>query len=292
MNEASGVGVLAIRARPAGRTRVSTTRTRTRQLGRRVAATCVAGLMAVTLSALPSWAAVTAKRATTTLRILITDDDGNTTPGIDALFQALRLLPHTQIVIAMPATNQSGKGDTTTPGPHTGARTTTPAGHPAYAVDGTPADSVIWALAHLRRPQLVVSGVNNGQNLGALTKVSGTVGAARTAARAGIPALAVSQGFGNPTLYGMAAHYAARWVTSHRSTVLKPRRNAPILLQNLNVPTCATGSVRAEVTVPLAATATDAVSPPDCTSTATHPADDITAFREGYAVLSRLTTTS
>ena len=88
------------------------------------------------------------------------------------------------------------------------------------------------------------------------------------------------------------AHYAARWVTSHRSTVLKPRRNAPILLQNLNVPTCATGSVRAEVTVPLAATATDAVSPPDCTSTATHPADDITAFREGYAVLSRLTTTS
>src|SRR2546422_7057513 len=36
-------------------------------------------------------------------------------------------------------------------------------------------------------------------------------------ARAGIPALAVSQGFGNPTLYGIAAHYAARWLVTHRA---------------------------------------------------------------------------
>ena len=55
------------------------------------------------------------------------------------------------------------------------------------------------------KPDVVLSGINQGQNLGALSDVSGTVGAARTAARHGIPALAVSQGTGNPPDYAAGA---------------------------------------------------------------------------------------
>jgi 5'-nucleotidase len=249
----------------------------------------VAGAVAVAaLGASPAQAAVSAAK-TTKLRILVTDDDGPTTPGIDALIPALRKLPNVEVVVAMPATNQSGKGDSTTPGARTGVQTTTPGGYPAYAVDGTPADTVAWALANLKRPQVVVSGVNDGQNLGAITKISGTVGAARTAARAGIPALAVSQGLGNPVPYGVAAQYALQWVKSHRGLILKPKRNGPVLFENLNVPTCTARSIRGQVTVPVAPTATNAVSPADCTSTMTRPADDITAFLEGYVALSPLT---
>jgi 5'-nucleotidase len=279
---------------PTGRSREShlrfadrvTVGSRHRRWGLAVAATLT--LAAPLVNAAPAHAAANAKAAPK-LRILITDDDGPTTPGIDASFTALHKLPNVELFIVMPATNESGTGSSTTPGPHTGTKTVTPGGLPAYAVDGTPADTVGWALANMKRPQLVVSGVNDGQNLGAFTTISGTVGAARTAARAGIPALAVSQGLGNPIAYQVAAQYAVRWVKAHRSAVTKPKKKAPILFENLNVPTCTAGAIRGEVTVPAATTSVKALAPADCMSTMPNPPDDITAFVNGYAVLSPLT---
>jgi 5'-nucleotidase len=234
-------------------------------------------------------AAPTTKRGPTGFTILATNDDGNTTPGLGALVQALRKVRGTRIVVAMPATNQSGTDSATSPTPVTGVQTTTTNGYPAYAVNGTPADTVNWALANLGRPTLVVSGVNDGQNLGFFTTLSGTVGAAHTAVRAGIPALAVSQGLGTPVPYDLAAGYAVTWLRQHRNAILHPKKGSRVVFDNLNVPTCATGSVRGIVVVPAATTTQNALAPADCTSKATGPATDIAAFVDGFAPLSHLT---
>jgi 5'-nucleotidase len=260
-----------------------------------VAAAMLGALAVGTLSSSAAGAVVpTRATSSATLKILVTNDDGPTTPGLGALVQALIKIPGTSVMVVMPATNESGTGSSTTPGPLTATKTTTTGGYPAYAVNGTPADTVNWALANLRRPQLVVSGVNDGQNLGGFTSISGTVGAARTAARLGIPALAVSQGYvtvGSPVgiPYNLAAAYAVTWVKQHRAAVLKPKKGAAVVLQNLNVPTCPTGSIRGEITVPAATTTTDALTSPNCTSTAMNPSNDIEAFLDGYAPISPLT---
>jgi 5'-nucleotidase len=221
------------------------------------------------------------------LRILVTNDDGYNAPGIDAVVQALVRLPGVKVTVAAPATNQSGKGSSATGSP-TATKLATASGYPAYAVNVTPVDSVTWALANLPRPQLVVSGINDGQNLGGLTAVSGTVGAAKAAARAGIPALAVSQGLGQPAAFATGATFVVKWVRQHRAALLKHKKGAAATVDNLNVPTCTTGKVRGEVKVPNATTTQNAITTPDCTSTATATTDDITAFHEGYATLSTL----
>jgi 5'/3'-nucleotidase len=227
-------------------------------------------------------AGVNGKASGPVLRILATNDDGPTTPGLGVLVQALLKVPNAKVVVSMVSTNQSGTDSKTTPGPLTAVRSTTTAGYPAYSVNGTPADAVNWALSNLPRPTLVVSGVNDGQNIGFFTTLSGTVGAARTAARAGIPALAVSQGLGNTVPYELAAGYAVSWIKQHRSAILHRKKGAPVLFDNLDVPTCTAGSVRGVVVVPVAHTAVNAFAPPDC------PSNDIEAFVEGFAPISHL----
>ena len=89
--------------------------------------------------------------------------------------------PATEVTVVAPATNQSGTGGQTTPGPLTVTDATTASGYPAKAVAGFPADTVIWALDQggvTQKPDLVVSGINFGQNLGPAVAISGTVGAA------------------------------------------------------------------------------------------------------------------
>ena len=103
------------------------------------------------------------------LRILVTNDDGVTAPGIDALVEALRELPRVKVTVVGPATNQSGTSDKTTAGSLVTAESTTESGYPAVAVPGYPADSVNVALdaGLVKKPHVVISGVNQGQNLGA-----------------------------------------------------------------------------------------------------------------------------
>lgn len=126
-------------------------------------------------------------------RILLTNDDGVRAPGILAAAQALQAIG--EVTIVAPAVNQSAKGHSITIEDPIYVDAVTLAGDlPATSVAGTPATCVKVALGALltRKPDLVVSGINRGWNLGSVTYVSGTVGAAREAALAGIPAIAAS----------------------------------------------------------------------------------------------------
>jgi 5'-nucleotidase len=134
-------------------------------------------------------------------------------------------------------------------------------------------------------PHVVVSGVNQGQNLGPVLAVSGTVGAARTAVRRGIPGVAVSAGLGEPPEYAAGVDEAIRWLKEHRKALVKDVD--PTEVVNINVPTCTTGEIRGLVEVPAAATG-DALAAVDCTSTLEDPADDLIAFTNGFATLSEV----
>src|ERR1700761_3675125 len=135
--------------------------------------------------------------AAATITVLFLNDDGVGAPGLDALVQALRKVPGVTVKVVAPAANQSGTGGKTTAGAVTFTNTTTASGYPAVSVNGTPADSVNVAFSRLHlAPNVVISGVNAGQNLGPVVDISGTVGAARVGARMGLPALAVSSGAG------------------------------------------------------------------------------------------------
>jgi 5'-nucleotidase len=236
----------------------------------------------------------TAKPASTTLRVLVTNDDGVGAPGINAAVQALRSLPHTQVTVVAPLTNQSGTGGKTTAGALTVTNATTSSGYPAKAVAGYPADTVVWAIDDHGidfRPDLVVSGINFGQNIGPLADGSGTVGAAQAALSRGIPALAVSQGIDNGAGpdFSQGAHQLTMWVTAHRAALLDQPAAKRLPEGNLNVPTCANHGIRGPVSVPQAKSLTGiSIGTVDCTSTMTDPATDVQGFVEGFAVISPL----
>jgi 5'-nucleotidase len=219
------------------------------------------------------------------LQILVTNDDGVAAPGIAALVTALRKLPNVKVTVVAPSTNQSGTSDKTTPGTLQAIKSTT-AGRPSTAVVGFPADSVLYALNTLHlKPGLVVSGINLGQNVGPAVDLSGTVGAARTAARHGIPALAVSQGLAPVPDYATGAREAVKWFVTHRKALAKAK-GKKAFVDNLNIPTCAAGTKpRGLVKVP-PATSGDILGAQDCSSTATAPTDDIAGLTAGYVTLS------
>ncbi len=238
--------------------------------------------------------------ATRALRILVTNDDGFDAPGIDAVVQGLRTLPGVEVTVVAPATNQSGSGGKTTPGTLTVHDGKTASGYPAKAVVGYPADTIRWAIDDHGisfHPDVVVSGVNFGQNIGPAVNISGTVGAARAAASRGIPALAASAGFAPAGVahpdFADAVTQVEKWITEHRAGLLAGADTSPILLQNLNVPTCAPGtSVRGLVTVPVDASApASSLNSVNCASTATNPTGDVQAFSEGFEPLSDLSVT-
>jgi 5'-nucleotidase len=234
-----------------------------------------------------------------TLTVLVTNDDGVSAPGINAVVQGLRSLPKTRVIVVAPLTNQSGTGGKTTAGALKVTKAKTASGYPARAVAGYPADTVIWAIKSHGisvRPNLVVSGINFGQNIGPLADLSGTVGAARMAVKLGIPALAASQGVDN----GLAPDFAEgvsqvrTWVRAHRSALVNRTYSKKQLPQgNLNVPTCPADSVRGPVRAP-AATSLDGISitTVDCSSTSTSYQNDAEAFVLGYAVIAPLGTDS
>ena len=128
--------------------------------------------------------------------ILITNDDGIESPGLRAAAEAAVSLG--DVLVAAPDGQWSGAGRSlmhqlhgeVSPYPlEVDGRSIS-----AYQVDGSPAAVVLHALLELapRRPDLLISGINYGENLGADSTVSGTVGAALEAAAGGLPALAVS----------------------------------------------------------------------------------------------------
>ena len=124
------------------------------------------------------------------MKILICNDDGYQATGIVALYEALRTIADVEVVA--PEQNNSAKSNALTL--HSPLYVHTAANGFRY-VNGTPADCVHIALTGLLgyRPDLVVSGINNGANMGDDTIYSGTVGAAMEGYLFGIPAIALSQ---------------------------------------------------------------------------------------------------
>lgn len=258
---------------------------------RAITALAAALVVSLTLTAAPAGAGGKGPKP---LRILVTNDDGFAAPGIDAVVEALRKLPNVKVTVIAPAENQSGTGSKTTPGTLTATEAQTASGYPATAVAGFPADTVIYALEQggmKQRPHLVVSGINEGQNLSVLAdELSGTVGAAKTAAEHGIPALAASQGLtehGEPD-YEAGAAEVVRWVKQHRKALTK--KQPEVILENLNVPTCAPGtSIRGTKDVPLAPAGTpDVIAPQHCGSTLQDTPNDIVAFNNGFVTLTEM----
>lgn len=130
------------------------------------------------------------------IQILLTNDDGVQSPGLWAAAEALSHLGY--VTIAAPRDQASSTGRSM-PRSSDGRieKTTLRINHqdwPAYSVGGTPAQSVLHAVLEIlpKPPQLVVSGINYGENIGTGITVSGTVGAAMEGAALGIPAMAVS----------------------------------------------------------------------------------------------------
>jgi 5'-nucleotidase len=169
--------------------------------------------------------------------ILITNDDGIHAPALVPLEQELKQLGRTTVVA--PDREMSGQSHSITLNRPLRYHHTR-AGH--FAVDGTPADCVILATLRIldTKPDLLVSGINRGRNVGDAILYSGTIAAASEGALQGIPSIAVSQEYSGDTRldYQMAAELTA--VVAHR--VLEDGLPAGVVL-NLNLPARWNGGV-------------------------------------------------
>jgi 5'-nucleotidase len=173
------------------------------------------------------------------MRILLTNDDGVHAPGLALLERIARQLSD-DVWICAPAVEQSGTGHSLTL--HLPVRLHEH-GEQRFAVAGTPTDAINLALRKLftdKKPDLVISGINHGENLGDDVTYSGTISAAMEAALAGIPAVALSQAL-RMGGYGFAA--AEGW----GEKVLRPLLDLPIAKRtvvNINFPARAADDVR------------------------------------------------
>ena len=143
------------------------------------------------------------------MRILITNDDGIHAAGLRALYSALRDLG--EVVVIAPELPRSACGHAITL--HKPLRLTSvemPDGGKGYASNGTPADCVALGVSdHVGGvPDLVVSGINRGPNLGVDMTYSGTVAAAMEAAICGLPSFAISLASYEDAEFGPAAEFA------------------------------------------------------------------------------------
>ncbi len=128
--------------------------------------------------------------------VLVTNDDGIGAEGIHALRRALGEIEGLDVRVVAPHTNRSGTARSiTTRSPIWVEEVELEDGSVAFATEGTPVDCVRFADLGLlgARPQLIVSGINHGSNLGDDVTYSGTVAAAFEGVVLGIPALAISQ---------------------------------------------------------------------------------------------------
>ncbi|WP_221090113.1 5'/3'-nucleotidase SurE [Deinococcus aquaedulcis] len=166
--------------------------------------------------------------------VLVANDDGIFSPGIKAL--GLAMGSFADVVISAPDVEQSAVGHGITIRRPLRFKHTAAAGFgeiPAYRVDGTPADCVVLGTHLTGRPDLVVSGINLGLNLGDDLTHSGTVAAAIEGMTLGLPAIAFSQQATPSGEYDFqaSAGYAAQLAQAVLARGLPPRT-----LLNVNFP--------------------------------------------------------
>lgn len=143
------------------------------------------------------------------MRILLSNDDGVSAPGLHAMAAALRRLG--RVTICAPEGPKSGASSSLTLyRPVMAAKVA----EDCWSVNGNPADAVKLAVRELMdgRPELVVSGINNGLNTGSNVLYSGTVAAALEGAQFGVPAFAVSRKFAENEDFRSEARLAARLI--------------------------------------------------------------------------------
>lgn len=168
------------------------------------------------------------------MRILLTNDDGIDAPGLHALRQIAAELSDDVWVVA-PETNQSGAGHSLTLHEPLRMRQLDDR---AFAVRGTPTDSVIMGVRHIlkdKRPDLVLSGVNRGANLAEDVTYSGTIAGAFEGTLIGIRSIALSQAFGFEKGAGIRWHTAIK----HGPPLIRRLLDgdwAPGTLMNVNFP--------------------------------------------------------
>jgi 5'/3'-nucleotidase len=163
-----------------------------------------------------------------TRRILVTNDDGIRAEGLRALEEAM--LPLGDVTVVAPEREMSATSQSLSL--HSPLRVSR-VDDRHFAVAGTPADAVILAIHHLlaERPDLVVSGINPGGNLGENVVYSGTVAAAMEATLHGVPAIAISLATRKKLDYSAAAAFAAQLAAK----VLEEGLPSGVML-NVNVP--------------------------------------------------------
>ncbi len=162
------------------------------------------------------------------MRILLSNDDGYFAPGIDYLARALADLG--EITVVAPERDRSGASNSLTLDRPLSLRRTA---NGFYHVNGTPTDCVHLAVTGMldTLPDMVVSGINHGANMGDDTIYSGTVAAATEGYLLGVPAIAVSLVGKSGTHFATAAHVAHQLVQRYLANPVKE----PMLL-NVNVP--------------------------------------------------------
>src|SRR3954463_3077375 len=185
------------------------------------------------------------------MRVLLTNDDGIQATGLNELRRALLDVPGIELAVIAPNSNRSATARSiTTRRPLEVEEIQFDDGSTGFATDGTPVDCVRLAALGLvgDAPELIVSGINHGSNLGDDITYSGTVAAALEGVVLGLPAIAVSQQsmkremdfrLGREFDFDAAAGFTARLIGS-----LAERAMPTGTLLNVNVPAVSPGELR------------------------------------------------
>jgi 5'-nucleotidase len=178
------------------------------------------------------------------MKILLTNDDGITCEGIIKLAQGLQSLGKHEIYILAPDSNRSGVSHSLS---LFNALKITQHSENSWSCSGTPADcSIVAALGGLPfKPDLIISGINAGANIGTDIIYSGTAAAARQAALNGLPAIALSlDGHSGPFYWDMAVQY----VNNHLDELIALCAEDTFI--NVNIPNSAEGPSGMMITFP------------------------------------------
>ena len=161
------------------------------------------------------------------MKILISNDDGYQANGIQSLIKELRRI--SDVIVVAPDRNRSGSSSSLTLNK---AVKVNKVDNNFYFIDGTPTDCVHIALTGLIDfiPDLVISGINHGPNMGDDTIYSGTVAAAMEGYLLDIPSFAISMGNDNPKNFNAAAKVTVDLINLYNKKNLSPT------LLNINIP--------------------------------------------------------
>ncbi|CAO4175110.1 5'/3'-nucleotidase SurE [Methylorubrum populi] len=176
------------------------------------------------------------------MRILVTNDDGIHAPGLETLEGIARALSDDVWVVA-PESDQSGVSHSLSLNDPLRLRQIA---EKRFAVKGTPSDCVIMGVAHIlkdHKPDLVLSGVNRGQNVAEDVTYSGTIAGAMEGTILGVRSIALSQA------YGAGGRSSLKWACAaeHGPQVIRKILEIgiePGILVNVNFPDCEPGEVK------------------------------------------------